>query len=46
LTLGLTKRYFNISVPQSMADGTYTIYWTLDNELDPPLYTPVKRTLV
>ncbi|CAD8094793.1 unnamed protein product [Paramecium primaurelia] len=46
LTLGMTLQHFNISVPQSIYDGTYTIYWTLDNELDPPLYTPVKRTLI
>lgn len=42
----MTLTTFNLSVAQDSTDGVYTIYWTLENEMDPPLYTPVKRTQI
>jgi histone deacetylase 6 len=44
LPLGVTKTFINISVPQSLMDGVYPVYWTITGELSPPLYTPVART--
>lgn len=46
IPIGTTSTYFNISIPQQLTEGQQTIYWSLDNELDPLLYTPVKRTIV
>lgn len=38
--------YVTLSLPESMEVGDYVIKWVLDGELTPPLYTPVKSTIV
>lgn len=46
LKLGKIKTTFRVSVPQNFPGGTYYITWVTKNELDPPFYTPIKKTEV
>jgi hypothetical protein len=42
----MTLTSFNISVPSYLEEGPYVTYWSLGGELSPPLYTPVKSTII
>jgi hypothetical protein len=40
------ERKFRIQVPRNLKEGTYYIFWSTIGELNPPFYTPIKKTPV
>ena len=46
LSRGDMKSTFRLSVPMTLPDGVYYIYWETQNDLIPEYYTPLKKTKV
>ena len=46
IQIGQATRYFRVSAPLDLSLGNYTVDWTVEGELVPPIYTPIKTTLV
>ena len=46
MNLGYLQSVFRVSVPVSLAEGTYYITWVTTGEQTPLLYTPLKKTKV
>lgn len=46
MSLGQQQASFRISVPESFAEGTYSIEWETRGDLIPAYYTPIKKTTV
>jgi len=46
LSVGKKSTYFRISVPNNFQTGQYRIVWETNGERSPPIYTPIKSSIV
>jgi hypothetical protein len=46
IQIGQLYRYFRVSAPNDLSVGNYTVDWVIMGELVPPIYTPIKQSLV
>lgn len=46
LHIGEQTNHFRISVAKDFAEGTYKVPWNITGELIPPIYTPIKTSIV
>ena len=46
IQIGQNVKYFRVSAATDLSLGNYTIEWTVEGELVPPIYTPIKTTHV
>ena len=46
LSIGEVRAKFRVSIPMGFAEGEYEVQWLTKNDFDPPIYTPIKKTIV
>jgi hypothetical protein len=46
LNVGEVTTKFRVSIPEGFAEGQYTVEWTTQGDQNPPIYTPIKKTIV
>ena len=46
VNVGMQETWFQITVPQDIAQGLYVLSWNKINDEVPAIYTPIKDTIV